>query len=333
MPLNKSFQRRIEVLDACFRRRQRIWTIDTLLQEVNEKLEGMGSSKISRRSLYDDLKELTLAYDAPVEKYPNGKQTCYRYSNPVFSIRNLPLKQEEVGYLRDALDILHQVQGFQLTKELETVIAKLENTIATSVEKRHQIIQFEVETLATGSQWLDDLFNAIKGKTVLGLRYKPFNREDATDYEYHPYLLKEYRNRWFVIGRKEGRSSPTILALDRIMKLKPIQKSFEPNDLFDPETYFNNVVGVTLMKDAVTEQVRMQVKPDLAPYVLTKPIHSSQRLIKTSSKGVIILEITVVNNYELRSLLLGLGPRLKVLKPKELREQMKAMYEEGLAAY
>ena len=333
MPLNKSFQRRLEVIDACLRRRQRVWTIDALLEEVNEKLEGSGSDRVSKRSIYDDLKYLTYDLDAPVEKYKDGKYTCYRYSNPDYSIRNLPLKQEEVGYLRDALEILRQVQGFQLTQELETVIAKLENTVATSVEKRHCIIQFEQEFLATGSQWLDDLFNAIKGKTVLRLRYKPFNREEAADYNYHPYLLKEYRNRWFVIGRKEGRNTPTILALDRISKLTPIQKPFEANDLFDPETYFTNVIGVTLLKDAEPEIVRLLVQPDLVPYVLTKPIHTSQRLVKTSARGVVTLELTVVNNYELRSLLLGLGPKLKVLAPGLLRDQMKAMYQEGLAAY
>ncbi|MCG7856699.1 WYL domain-containing protein [Flavihumibacter sediminis] len=332
MPLNKSFQRRIEVLDACFRRRQRVWTIDTLLQEVNEKLEGMGSSKISRRSLYDDLKELTLAYDAPVEKYPNGKQTCYRYSNPDFSIRNLPLKQEEVGYLRDALDILRQVQGFQLTQELEAVIGKLENTLATSVEKRHRIIQFEIETLATGRHWLDDIFQAVKEQTVLNIRYKPFHKE-AEDFLFHPYLLKEYRNRWFVIGCKGDHQSLTTLALDRIEKLKASADAYKENTVLDPDTYFESLVGVTIPKGGQAEKVLIRVHPDLAPYVLTKPIHASQKLVKTGAKGDVNLELFVVNNYELRSVLLGLGPRLKVLEPETLRDQMKAMYEEGLAAY
>jgi predicted DNA-binding transcriptional regulator YafY len=75
------------------------------------------------------------------------------------------------------------------------------------------------------------------------------------------------------------------------------------------------------------------VKQELAPYVLTKPIHASQKLIKTAANGDITLELCVVNNYELRSELLGLGPQLMVMEPQSLRKEMQAMYEQGMKAY
>lgn len=332
MPLNKSFQRRIEVLDACLRRKQRKWTIDSLLQEVNEKLEGLGAQRVSQRTLYADLNALKAEYAAPIETYRDGRIICYRYSNPEFSIRQLPLQQEEVGYLRDALHVLMQINGFQLTQELETVIGKLENTLATTAEKRHAIIQFEHTELTSGSSWLDDIFQAIKGRTVLHIRYQPFHKE-AREYYYHPYLLKEYRNRWFVIGRKDGHHSLTTLALDRIQKLKASSRIFHENDLLNPDTYFDSLVGVTLPTDAEPEKIVLKVKQELAPYVLTKPIHASQKLIKTAANGDITLELCVVNNYELRSELLGLGPQLMVMEPQSLRKEMKAMYEQGMMAY
>ena len=52
MPANKDFQRRIEILDECLRRRQRQWTIQGLLEEVNRKLaESFGKSIGLRFSL------------------------------------------------------------------------------------------------------------------------------------------------------------------------------------------------------------------------------------------------------------------------------------------
>lgn len=332
MPLNKGYQRRIEIIDACLRRRQRNWTIEALLDEVNEKLEGMGLARISQRSLYNDIRAMRLEYDAPIETFKFGPQTCYRYANPDFSIRNLPLAQEEVGYLRDALDVLSQIKGFQLTQELEAIIGKLENTLATTVESRHTIIQFEHNGPAAGSELLDDIFQAIKGQTTLAIRYKPFEK-DEQEMVFHPYLLKEYRNRWFLLGRRDGKTSPTTLALDRILKVKPTAKAYQPNDLFDPETYFDAMVGVTLPEDARPERILLQLQPELAPYVLTKPIHPSQKLVKSTSKAGIRIELEVVNNYELRSLLLGLGPGLKVLAPQLLRDQMQALYEKGLQLY
>ncbi len=332
MPLNKSFQRRIEVLDACLRRKQRKWTIDSLLQEVNEKLEGMGVQKVSQRTLYADLNALRLEYNAPIEAYRDGRSKCFRYANPEFSIRQLPLQQEEVGYLRDALDVLRQIRGFQLTQEMETVIGKLENTLATTSEKRHAFIQFEHTEMSSGSAWLDDIFQAIKGRTVLHIRYQPFHKE-TREYYYHPYLLKEYRNRWFVIGRKDSYHSLTTLALDRIQKLKACSRVFQENDLLNPDTYYDSLVGVTLANDAEPEQILLKVKQELAPYVLTKPIHSSQKLIKTAANGDITLGLCVVNNYELRSELLGLGPQLMVVEPQSLRQEMQSMYEQGMKAY
>jgi predicted DNA-binding transcriptional regulator YafY len=332
MPLNKSFQRRIELLDACLRRRQRIWTIDALLLEVNEKLEGLGTTRISKRTLYDDLNHIIYDLDAPIEKYKDRKLTCYRYSNPDFSIKNLALRQEEMSYLRDALDVLRQVTGFQLTQELEMVIGKLENTIATTAEKRHTIIQFEYSELTSGSNWLDDIFQSIKESTALAVTYKPFHKE-ADAFVFHPYLLKEYRNRWFVIGRKDDHKALTNLALDRIQKLKPSSKAYLINESLDPDTYFESVVGVTLPVGAQAERITLKIHRDQAPYILTKPIHASQKIVKTAASGEITVALHVVNNYELRSVLLGLGPKIEVLQPQTLRQQMRSIYQEGLDSY
>ncbi|RYF37784.1 MAG: WYL domain-containing protein [Chitinophagaceae bacterium] len=332
MPLNKSFQRRIEVLDACLRRRQRVWTMNALHEEVNDQVEGLGGERISKRTLYDDLNHIIYELDAPVEKYKVGKQTCYRYSNPDYSIKNLPLQQEEVGYLRDALDVLRQINGFQLAHELESVISKLENTLANSTERRQSIIQFEYSALTSGTNWLDDIFQAIREYTALNVIYQPFNKE-ASEFVFHAYLLKEYRNRWFVLGRHEGFEGLTTLALDRIQKLKASSRTYIANDVLDPDTYFDFVVGVTLPPDAQPETVSLSIDQSLAPYIITKPIHNSQKLVGTESNGDIILELFVVDNFELRSTILGHGPRIRVLKPYTLQQAIKALYQDGVAVY
>lgn len=81
-------------------------------------------------------------------------------------------------------------------------------------------MQFEKHTTALGTGYIDKIFDAIKGKTALRITYQSFKALVPEQCVFHPYLLKEYRNRWFVIGRKENTASVTILALDRIREVK-----------------------------------------------------------------------------------------------------------------
>ncbi|MBZ5857553.1 helix-turn-helix transcriptional regulator [Flavihumibacter profundi] len=332
MPSTKDFSRRIDILDECLRRRQKKWTVEALLETLNGKLIAEFNKKVSIRTLYNDLKYLQYDLDAPVEKVTEGRMVHYRYLDPNFSIKNLPIKQDEVALLKDAIDIIRQVSGYSIMEDLEAIVRKLENTITTNVQDRYTVIQFEQNAKVAGSDLLDGLFAAVKEKAVLRIRYQPFFK-GVIDYTFHPYLLKEYRNRWFLIGQADGQDDITTLALDRISKIANSSAKFKENTSFDPDTYYNNMVGVTLPKGAVQERITLLVDRDKVPYIITKPLHSSQQLTEQLPDGSARFTLDVVNNYELRSLILGNGPQVKVEAPELLCNQMAALYRNGAAAY
>jgi hypothetical protein len=64
-------------------------------------------------------------------------------------------------------------------------------------------IQFDTKPQYAGSKYLSELMEAILGETVIRFRYKPFHAEEPMEVTLHPYLLKEYNNRWFVMGLTE----------------------------------------------------------------------------------------------------------------------------------
>lgn len=70
-----------------------------------------------------------------------------------------------------------------------------------------------------------------------------------------------------------------------------------------------------------------------APYVLTKPIHNSQRLIKANEDGSIIIHLFLIENYEFERLLLGFGNGLQVLRPPHLRERIKKIVQKTFMHY
>jgi predicted DNA-binding transcriptional regulator YafY len=332
MPSTKQFEQRLDILDDCLRQRDEKWTAQRLLDEVNRRLQNSHGKKISIRTLYGDIEHLTHEMEAPVEKWRDGQTICFRYSSDDYSIHNLPVRKEDVQRLREVTDIITQVRGPFIAEEVSAIVNRLENTVFSNLLGHGSIIQFEDNGLSTGSRWLTDIFDAAKDGVVLAVDYEPYG-EKRSELFIHPYLLKEYRNRWYLVGRKNAEDEPTILSLDRIAGLRPTSRAFLENDMFDPETYNRHLIGVSWPDEPEPETVRIRILPGHVSTIGSNPIHESQRHLGPDGDGSHLIEITVVNNPELRSTLMSHGPALVVESPKSLREQIREMYETGIRVY
>jgi len=332
MPLTKDFSHRQEILDTCLRNTLRRWDADALLEELNRQLAERWDKKVSRRTLFDDLRYLQEQSGAPVEKYKDGARVFYRYSEPGFSLKSLPLGSEDVARLQDAVILLRGVGVFSILQEVEEIIATLEHAAA---DKPAPYILFENHTVAVGTHHLDDLLQAIKGHTVLTVQYQPFGSEKSHEWTLHPYLLKQHRARWFLIGRRDDATVVSVLALDRIRSLKPTSLAFIENNLFDPHAFYEHLIGVSIPEGETVQEVSIRVRGKQCHYIRTKPIHHSQQIVEESGEdgGYITLALRVINNYELRSNLMSYGPDIEVVAPAVLRGQMATLYQNGCSNY
>ena len=326
MPLNKDFTRRIEILDECLRRRQKKWFIEDLLAAVNERLDDRFDKKVSKRTLYHDLEYLQNEKHAPVIKSWEGQRVYYKYEDATYSVLNLPISEEEIIKLKDAIKMLREVNDFNLLADVDIIVEKLEHTIATNVPENRSMIQFEKHTYADGAEYIDDLFSAIKGKCVLKVIYQPFASPEPQEWIVHPYLLKEYRNRWFLICRRDGTQKVSNLALDRIKKIKNSSLPFIENDLFDADTYYTHLIGVTFLDGENIQDIVLKVTGRQVNYVKTKPIHKSQEIVEEPDANTLIVKLKLIVNYELQSVLLSYTPDIEVLEPVSLRNQLREKY-------
>ena len=161
------------------------------------------------------------------------------------------------------------------------------------------------------------------------ITYQSFRAREAQDLAIHPYLLKEYRNRWFLLGLKHGTPALLNLALDRIHALALHEGVvFVPNTTID-STYFDDIIGVTKNNGVRVRTVRFWVSSEHAPYVKTKPLHRSQRLESEDVSGS-FFTIRVVPNYELEREILGFGEAMRVLAPAylvgKIRERLRGAF-------
>lgn len=332
MPLNKNFARRIEILDQCLRSTRR-FTLQNLIDHVNDKMIHEFGVGVSKKTIQDDLSYLKNDKEAPIVTRRDGGFAIYSYSDPNFSIKNLPINEEEISNLRTVVQILKQLKDFNIVPEVEGIIDRLENTISTNIPDKTTIIQFDQPSKAQGLEHLPNLFEAIKGKNCLRITYQSFIHAVPKDMVIHPYMLKEFRNRWFVLARAGSNDSISVFALDRIQKIKNSSDTYLDNDLFDPETFFSDVIGPTRPNDAIAQEIMIKVSKGSAPYVLTKPIHASQKVVKELKDGSIILTLYLFINFELRSVLMSYGNGLEVRSPKALRNEMKELFKSTLKLY
>lgn len=335
MAQNKNALIRYKTIDKCLQNQYRQWTLEDLIEACNEALyeyEGK-QNPVSKRTVQLDIQMMRsekLGYNAPIEVYD---KKFYRYADDDFSITDIPLTETDINVLTETVSMLKQFKDFSLFADVSDILQRLEDKIYAEKTHSQPIIHLDKNEKLKGLHFLDSIYQAIVKKVVLMVTYKSFKSTEESTFQFYPLLLKEFNNRWFLIGKRNANQPIVNLALDRIVSLDfDFNKDFVDIN-FDPEEYYKNVIGVTVNTGLQPRVVQLWIDAKNAPYVVTKPLHSSQRLLQTNEDGSIIINLFLVENYELERVLLGFGDSLEVLKPERLRNRMKQILERGIKRY
>lgn len=334
MPVNRNALIRYKTIDLCLQNRYRKWTLEDLIDACSDALyeyEGIDKG-VSRRTVQMDIQLMRsdkLGYNAPIVI---KNQKYYTYEDPDYSIMNIPLSEGDLDKLTETVDFLKQFKGFSHFRELDSMVQKLEDHIYSQKVNRKPVIDFEKNEDLKGIEFLEKLYQAINGKNILEITYQSFRARQPSTFLFYPYLLKEFRNRWFLIGSKTNAHPLFNLAIDRIIEVKNTERIFSDEIRFDADEYFKNVIGVTVNHGSKAEKIVLFVTRKHAPYVLTKPFHPSQRLIDENEYGITI-SLEVQHNFELEKEILGLGDGIVVLAPDRLRANIADRLNNALELY
>jgi predicted DNA-binding transcriptional regulator YafY len=324
MPSNKNASYRYRVIDNCLKNTGRKWTLDDLVDEISTRLEeDFGKDTgISKRTVQMDISimrsERPRGFEAPIV----CKDGYYSYDDAEYSIENNPLNEQDIKNLEEAIELLKQFKNIPVFTDLQEMVIKLEGIIPEKKHKGRKLIDFETNENLKGLSFIDPIYKAIKNKQVLNLEYLPFTHTENLKMTIHPYLLKEYHNRWFLIGYNDELKKISHLALDRIELFYLSDQKFILAKDYNESVYFENVLGITIPENANPETLELKFTPERAPYIKTKPIHHSQKIIQENENGIVI-QLKLVINKELISELLSYGKDLIVLKPESLAKIIK----------
>jgi predicted DNA-binding transcriptional regulator YafY len=338
MPVNKYALLRYRIIHRCLSNRYRPYPDKEFLRRQCEEAlygtsDGSGlSAKTIERDIRDMREDAVLGFYAPIV-YSKEHQGYY-YDDPGFDLDQKPLSEEESEALAFAANTLFQFRDTGIFQQYSFAIEKIFEHLQLHNEPdpvEASLVRFETMPYTRGSQYLKPIYQAMRQRYRITFIYRKFSDEAPSQRVLEPYLLKEYRNRWYVIGKEKNVEKIRSFGLDRIEELTRTDEMFGRDANFDPDQYFRHAIGIT-QGGLTPERIVLSFSPFQGKYLMTQPLHHSQEIIRNDDQEFRIA-ITVLTSFELFQLILGYGPEVNVLEPESLRLKVAQMLELTVGKY
>lgn len=328
MATNKNALIRYKHLDMLLSDRHHFYDINDLTEKVNDMLYDDGFPEVTRRCIEKDIVYLQEApFRAPIKRFKWNGKNCVAYKNSSFSIFKQEVSREERNLLREVLNTIGQFDGLDNFEWLEKF------KMGLGKKQRKRIICFSNNPYLQNSNLLGTIFDMISNEVVICLSYHTFSDTSIRNIDFHPYILKQYNDRWFLIGAADSDGKILNFALDRIDVVEALpEKKYKkcPEGIYER---FEDIVGVTLYEGHPIEHILFWVSDISKDYVATKPIHESQIHYQGEEEqklhnnypqleGGAFYSIDCVRNYELIRELCSYGKELLVLSPEIIKSEI-----------
>jgi predicted DNA-binding transcriptional regulator YafY len=329
MPVNKSALIRYMTLDRCLQRRFRPYGLDELQFEVNKQLEEAGyaqSDSISIRTIYADLRfmESDSGFGAPIKRILNHGRKVYYYEDPEFSAMGASFSLQQ-----ELLELMCQFSGLPQFDWIHEYIGRLKLTLPSKIP----IFRFNQNPFVAGIGWLKPLYYAIREQSVIKLNVKCEADAEGAVILFHPWQLREYASRWFLLGRSSRLQRIDVVALENINSVEAISEiKFLLPETEDWEDHFEDTIGPFPITGNQIQTIRLLVDGKTDAKLKKVPIHHSQKRI-THNNGYTEYRLKVVVNEELEYALLSMGPGIHVIEPHHLQRKMNELVHKMATCY
>jgi predicted DNA-binding transcriptional regulator YafY len=195
----------------------------------------------------------------------------------------------------------------------------LSNLLNESADMRGRIL---FEKVPSSSRWLSVVVDAMRDGKALEMTYQSFNRTEPTTFETHPYCLKIFRQRWYMLAKTIGKDELRIYSLDRVRDIKVLGKALELPAGFDAAEFFSDYFGIIIGHNVKPSIVEIKASAEQAKYLESLPLHHSQTAVE-ATPDYTIFRYCLVPTFDLKQEILSRGSTLEVLSPEWFREEIK----------
>ena len=259
---------------------------------------------------------------------------------------SVALSDDEKRLLQEVLNTLGQFAGldsFEWLNDLQEKLNDRKSFGRNEFDKQNtdtrKIISFSSNNYLAGKDYLGTLFTLISNKKVVDVEYEPFGEKTRT-IRLYPYLLKQYNDRWYLIGTPVATDEFPYredfyinLPLDRMKGARAVEgvDYVDCNEFF--EERYEDILGITWLKEEELTEIVLAVKDSFTGYVDTKPIHGSQVKIPEERQkelhtkysdfdGFTFYSLKLKPNRELYNTIDRNGENIILITPARIRNKM-----------
>ena len=255
------------------------------------------------------------------------ERTFHNHREAIFDIFDIEIKcDRSLGYYIANGDDL---EGDGVKQWLLESLS-LNNILNETKDMRDRIL---FEDIPSSKRWLTVLVNAMRDGKAVQMTYRSFWRDEESTFTAHPWCLKLFKQRWYVLARSEDYKEPRVYSLDeRMVDIVPTKKALKVPSKFNAREFFSNYFGIFIGQDYKPEKIILKVEAYQVNYFNSLPLHSSQRLIESNDKYS-IYEYWLAPTLDFRQEVLRHGPTVEVLEPETFREEVKDDIQEMMKLY
>ncbi len=141
-----------------------------------------------------------------------------------------------------------------------------------------------LEDMPSGRNYLEDIIKAMRDNRVIFISYYSYNAEKYNEFDIHPYFVKAYKKRWYVIAYSPGTDDVRCYALDRMERVIISDKVFKMPKNLEPADYFKDCFGIINNKNSEVQKVVLKVDAFQSNYIRNLPLHDSQKETKRTDE-------------------------------------------------
>lgn len=311
---------RYQIIDKKLRHGRK-HTVKQIIRSIENSL-----GPISDKQVRLDFIRMTEVYGAKIIK---GGQHTFTYEDLNFTISSFPINEEDEEVLNLVSMTLQTLNSTNIKQKYNSVIDKIFKGIDTTYKLANtdniNIIQPQVSYGYTGYQWIEPIFKSILNKVPVEIIYQK-QGDDPKRKLISAYILKEFRNHWYLIGFDHLESKLTkVYALDRINDILVSKEKYFIDPNFDSTAYFKYSFGIFHNYFEKPIKLVLEFYGFYIQEIINHPLMATQKY-KLNTKGNILkVELELYDSPEIIRELLSYGSNVKVISPKSLRDKLKTI--------
>ena len=322
MPINKNAFKRYKVIDMLLRNNMRRFpTLEELTEMCKEKLD---LRRLSTETIRKDIEHMRepqpSGFDAPISY--NKIKRGYEYLDADFVFGGVSLNDSDVGAIKESIDLIRSIGGSRVSEKFNNAMEKILSTILEEFPdgtNKLSFLQTMTPPKSRGFEHFDLFYNACRSKTPVSFVHYNYNKRCFKANTIHPFLIKEFENKWYIIGYSEKHRTRRTFGMDRIFSPFLLKKSFITVDKAIKQSEASDLYGVFPILNQKKQRIKIRINDLITNYFEAYPIHESQKIEKEPD-GFSIVTFQLVPTMELTRLFLSHGKTLEIVQPLWLKE-------------